>query len=259
VEFIKVNISNRIATITLQRPPANALSRAVLKELDQALTELEAKEEVNVLLINGEGRFFAAGADIKEFTQVTDKEDHEKLARSGQQLFDRMEQFSKPIIAVIHGAALGGGLELALACHIRLSTEDAKLGLPELQLGLIPGFSGSQRLPRFVGRAKACEMLLTSDPITGLEAKQLGLVNATFSEETLLEEAQKLASKIAAKSKIAVKMTLELLLYDQPHDHEKGSIREAELFGQIFKTDDAKEGINAFMRKRKPIFNKNKK
>ncbi|KHF41009.1 enoyl-CoA hydratase [Halalkalibacter okhensis] len=259
MKYLKVKIHDHVASITLHRPPANALSRAVLMELDEVLTELEKKDEVHVLLINGEGRFFAAGADIKEFTLVKDETEQAKLARSGQQLFDRIEQFSKPIIAVIHGAALGGGLELAMACHIRLSTDEAKLGLPELQLGLIPGFAGSQRLPRFVGTAKACEMLLTSEPITGLEAKQLGLVNHTYPEEQLLDEAQKLATKIAAKSKIAVKMTLELLQYSQPGDHEKGSIREAELFGEVFNTDDAKEGINAFMEKRKPKFNQTKK
>ncbi|MDT8859459.1 enoyl-CoA hydratase [Alkalihalobacillus sp. MEB130] len=254
MEFFNVTISEKVATITLHRPPANALSKAVLQELDRLLSTLEGNNEVHVLLIHGEGRFFAAGADIKEFTENDEKEQANQ-ARLGQQLFDRIEAYPKPVIAAIHGAALGGGLELAMACHIRLATEDAKLGLPELQLGIIPGFAGSQRLPRFVGTAKACEMLLTSEPITGKEAKKWGLVNSTYSEDLLLPEAQKLAKKIAEKSTTSVKMTLELLRYSQPTTHEQGSIREAELFGQVFNTPDAKEGIRAFIEKRKPNFN----
>ncbi len=251
-----MKVEERVAVITLEKPPANALSSAVLIELDQVLSELEGNEDVHVLLLYGKGRFFAAGADIKEFTSVKNGAEFAKMARNGQQLFDRIEEFQKPIIACIHGAALGGGLELAMACHMRLATEDAKLGLPELQLGLIPGFSGSQRLPHLVGTAKATEMLLTSDPITGSEAKMVGLVNQVYSEDVLLEEAKKLAKKIAEKSRESVKATLELLRYNYPRSHKEGSIREAELFGQVFDSPDGKEGIAAFIEKRSPTFNK---
>lgn len=255
MDFFRVRIEEKIATITLNRPPANALSQGVLLELNQVLTELESNNEVHVLLLHGEGRFFAAGADIKEFTKVNDGAEFTQTARNGQQIFRRIEDFTKPIIVAIHGAALGGGLELAMACHIRLATKDAKLGLPELSLGLIPGFAGSQRLPRFVGTAKAAEMMLTSDPIIGSEAETLGLVNAAFATEAqLLEESSKLAKKIAAKSMVSVKRTLELLRFSRHPQQEAGSIREAELFGEVFDSADGKEGIQAFIEKRSPNF-----
>ncbi len=254
MEYIKLDVNEHIATITLARPPANALSRGVLSELDHAFTEIEQNDNVHVVLLCGEGRFFAAGADIKEFTEVEDGATFTKLALQGQKLFDRIESFKKPVIAAIHGAALGGGLELAMACHIRLATEDAKLGLPELQLGLIPGFAGSQRLPRYVGRAKAAEMLLTSEPITGLEAKYLGLVNSTHSEQALMGDAQTLAKKIAKKSTFTTRLTLELLQYSIDEKYEDGAKREAELFGLAFDSADGKEGIEAFIEKRAPKF-----
>lgn len=258
MENLSVKTENQIATITLTRPPANALSSAVLKDLAGALDEIEANDEVKVIVIHGDGKFFAAGADIKEFTTIENGEKFAELARNGQRLFDRMEQFKKPIIAAIHGAALGGGLELAMACHIRLVTDDAKLGLPELNLGLIPGFAGSQRLPRIVGQAKATEMLLTSDAITGTEAKSLGLVNSTYSEHSLMmEAAYKLAERIAQKSAVTLGLALEALTYAKDDNYPKGVEKEAELFGVAFDSYDGKEGINAFIEKRKPEF-KNK-
>lgn len=258
MDNLSVKIEKQIATITLNRPPANALSSAVLKDLEKALDEVENNDDVKVIVLHGEGRFFAAGADIKEFTTIESGEQFANLARLGQKLFDRMEQFKKPIIAAIHGAALGGGLELALACHIRLATEDAKLGLPELNLGLIPGFAGSQRLPRIVGKAKATEMLLTSEAITGSEAKTLGLVNSTYSEQSLMmEEAYKLAEKIAEKSAVTIQLILEALTYVNDANFAKGVEKEAELFGQAFETYDGQEGIRAFIEKRKAEF-KNK-
>jgi enoyl-CoA hydratase len=255
MEFLKLQVENHIATITIQRPPANALSTAVLKELSSLLNEIETNDNVRVIVLHGEGRFFSAGADIKEFTSLQNGDEFAKLAEFGQQLFERMENFPKPIIAAIHGAALGGGLELAMACHIRLVTENAKLGLPELQLGIIPGFAGTQRLPRFVGTAKACEMLLTSEPISGTEAVSLGLANRAYPEETLMDEAYKLAEKIAKKSPVSVKATIELLNYGKTEQFHLGVKKEAELFGQVFSSEDAKEGIAAFLEKRQPVFN----
>ncbi|MFD1735970.1 enoyl-CoA hydratase [Bacillus salitolerans] len=254
MEFFKVEVRESVGIITLNRPPANALSSNVLKELTNVLDSLEQNEDVRVLLLHGEGRFFSAGADIKEFTTVPSGEEFEKLSTYGQDLFERMETFSKPIIASIHGAALGGGLELAMGCHIRLVSETAKLGLPELQLGLIPGFAGTQRLTRFVGAAKAAEMLLTSDPISGTEAVQVGLANKSFPEEQLFEESLKLANKIAQKSPVSMKATLELLNYAKTGSFYEGVKREARLFGEVFTSKDGKEGINAFIEKRLPNF-----
>lgn len=254
MEYLKWSHNDLVATITIERPPANALSSGVLKELSAVLDEVEDNSEVRVILIHGEGRFFSAGADIKEFTTIESGEDFSNLATYGQNLFERMEKFPKPIIAAIHGAALGGGLELAMSCHFRLVAENAKLGLPELQLGLIPGFAGTQRLPRYVGTARAAEMLFTSDPITGLEAVQYGLANHAFPEEQLLENAYKMAKKIANKSPGSIKAAIELLNFGKTGQFYEGVKKEAELFGEVFVSEDGKEGISAFINKREPNF-----
>ncbi|OCA91326.1 enoyl-CoA hydratase [Bacillus sp. FJAT-27225] len=254
MELLKWADEGGIAKITITRPPANALSSEVLKELSAILDEIEPRTDIKVLLIHGEGRFFSAGADIKEFTSIKSESEFAAHGKLGQDLFDRMEKFPKPIIAAIHGAALGGGLELAMACHIRLVSETAKLGLPELQLGLVPGFAGSQRLPRFVGFARAAEMLFTSEPITGLEAVQYGLANHAYPEAELLEHAFTLAKKIAKKSSGSLKAAIELLNYSKSGEFYEGVKREAELFGEVFISEDGKEGIQAFIEKREPNF-----
>jgi len=254
LEFLSVKKENYIATITFNRPPANALASAVLKELSNVLADIEQDETVRVIILHGEGRFFSAGADIKEFTTVESAEQFSKLAAIGQEVFEKMESFPKPIIAAIHGAALGGGLELAMACHIRIATKQAKLGLPELQLGLVPGFAGTQRLPRFVGEAKALEMLLTSDPITGEEAARYGLVNQVVEEEELMNVAFQFARKVAQKSPVSVKAAIQLVFHNKNGSFIEGVEKEAQLFGEVFMSEDAKEGIQAFIEKRKPTF-----
>ena len=254
MEFLSVSIEDGIAVATINRPPANALSRALILEVDELLDLVENDEAVRVVVLHGEGRFFSAGADIKEFTSVTSGEEFSKLAANGQEVFERLECFSKPVIAAIHGAALGGGLELAMGCHMRFVTGNAKIGLPELQLGLIPGFAGTQRLPRYVGMAKAAEMLLTSDPISGEEAVQYGLANKAFSEEEMLPKTMEIAKKIAKKSPVAVKAALSMLQYTKPSTYYEGVKAESNSFGEVFVSEDAKEGIQAFMDKREPIF-----
>ncbi|MEH7125648.1 enoyl-CoA hydratase [Bacillus sp. JJ1773] len=254
MEYLNWSNQDMVATITIERPPANALSSGLLKELSALLDEIEANDEIRVILIHGEGRFFSAGADIKEFTTIKTGNDFSKLSTYGQELFERMETFPKPIIAAIHGAALGGGLELAMGCHFRLVAENAKLGLPELQLGLIPGFAGTQRLPRLVGTAKAAEMLFTSDPITGLEAVQYGLANHAYPESELLENAYNIAKKIAKKSPVSIKAAIGLLNYSKPKEYFEGVMMEAKLFGDVFVSEDGKEGISAFIEKREPKF-----
>lgn len=254
MEYLKWSNQDLVATITIERPPANALSSGLLKELSAVLDEIETNDEVRVILIHGEGRFFSAGADIKEFTTIETGDDFSKLSTYGQDLFERMETFPKPIIAAIHGAALGGGLELAMGCHFRLVAENAKLGLPELQLGLIPGFAGTQRLPRLVGTARAAEMLFTSDPITGLEAVQYGLANHAYPESELLENAYNIAKKIAKKSPVSLKAAIDLLNYSKTEEYFEGVKMEAKLFGDVFVSEDGKEGISAFIEKREPKF-----
>ncbi|MCA1063628.1 enoyl-CoA hydratase [Rossellomorea sp. AcN35-11] len=254
MESLSWSLEGKVATVLIQRPPANALASGLINEIDSLLDELEENADVRVILLKGEGRFFSAGADIKEFTTIESGEEFSKLARRGQDVFERMENFSKPIIAAIHGAALGGGLELAMGCHIRLVSENAKLGLPELQLGLVPGFAGSQRLPKLVGRAKAAEMLLTSDPISGSEAVEWGLANKAYPEDQLFDKAKEMADKIAKKSPGAMKAAIELLSYSKDDRFYEGVMREADIFGDVFVSADAKEGISAFMEKREPHF-----
>jgi enoyl-CoA hydratase len=230
------------------------LSSSILHELSIVLDKIEEDDDTKVIVLHGEGKFFSAGADIKEFTSVESGEDFSALSAYGQRLFDRMETFRKPIIAAIQGAALGGGLELAMACHLRIAAEGAKLGLPELQLGLVPGFAGTQRLPRFVGGPKACEMLLTSEPILAEEAAALGFINRVVKKENLFDEAIRLAKKIAEKSAVSVSYALKLLNDAKNAPFYQGVAHEAELFGKVFMSHDGQEGIQAFLEKRKPEF-----
>lgn len=254
MSFFQTTVEDRVAIVTYSRPPANALSQAVLTSLNELLTELEENKEVRVIVLKGEGRFFSAGADIKEFTTVTTEDGFAELGKGGQDVFERMETLSKPIIAAIHGAALGGGLELAMGCHLRLVTPNAKLGLPELQLGLVPGFAGTQRLPRLIGSAKAAELLFTSEPLTGEEAVQWGLANRVVEEEKLFDEAIVLAKKIAEKSPVALKETISLLNYSKSKNFYEGVKKEQAAFGRVFTSKDGQEGIAAFLQKRKPTF-----
>lgn len=252
--FLSWKVEQGVAVVTIQRPPANALSRGMIAEVNALLDAVEHDEAVRVIVLHGEGRFFSAGADIKEFTDVSTGEEFARLAGNGQQVFERLETFPKPVLAAIHGAALGGGLELAMSCHMRFVTENAKLGLPELQLGIIPGFAGTQRLPRYVGVAKAAEMMFTSDPISGKEAVQWGLANRAYNDEELLPKTLEIAKKIAKKSPIALKAAIHMLQYSKPASFYEGVSAEAESFGSVFVSEDAKEGIQAFIEKREPVF-----
>ncbi|WP_342558796.1 enoyl-CoA hydratase [Metasolibacillus sp. FSL K6-0083] len=254
MEYLNWTIDEGVAIVTIQRPPANALSRGMIAEVNELLDKVEQDDNVRVIVLHGEGRFFSAGADIKEFTEVSSGAEFAKLAEHGQNVFERLETFPKPVIAAIHGAALGGGLELAMGCHLRFVTEGAKLGLPELQLGLIPGFAGTQRLPRYVGFAKAAEMLFTSEPITGTEAVQWGLANQAFTDEELLPKTLEIAKKIAKKSPVALKAAIAMLQYAKTASFYEGAAAEAESFGTVFVSEDAKEGIQAFIEKRQPVF-----
>lgn len=243
-----------VATVVINSPPANALSSGLLSELSDILDEIENDQSVKTVVLKGEGRFFSAGADIKEFTVLQNESDYANLAKKGQQLLNRIERFHIPVIASIHGAALGGGLELAMACHVRIATKDAKLGLPELNLGIIPGFAGTQRLPRYVGLPKAYEMILSGEPISGEEAEKLGLVNMAVEEGELDEKTMNLAKKFASKSGPSIRAVMNLLPYAYTSQFDQGVEQEAIEFGKVFGNDDAKEGVQAFIEKRKPNF-----
>lgn len=254
MSLLKLEVVDQVATLTIESPPANALSVNLLKSLNEQFDYLSENENVKAIILKGDGRFFSAGADIKEFTSLQGAADTSALSKNGQEVFKKIEDYPVPVIASIHGAALGGGLELALSCHIRVVTKTALLGLPETTLGIIPGFAGTQRLPNVVGQAKATEMMLTGEPITGLEALQHGLANHAVEDDELEEFTNKLAKKISGKSKFTINYIMELISYSTRENFEEGVAKEAELFGEVFQTEDAKEGVQAFIEKRKADF-----
>lgn len=243
-----------MTTVTLHSPPANALSTEVVMELRQVLQGIKSQQKAKVVFLHGEGKFFSAGADISEFVNVENKEEAEKISEQGQLLMAEMEALPIPVVAVIHGAALGGGLELAMAAHIRFVSNHAKLGLPESKLGLIPGFAGTQRLSRLVGHAKALELMLSGEPVSGTDAVALGLVNQAFPEEDLFDEARAFCEKVTSKSKNSIEAIMALLPYTTPADYEAGIEREKALFREVFVADDGREGVQAFLEKRQPNF-----
>ncbi|WP_127533802.1 enoyl-CoA hydratase [Paenibacillus kobensis] len=255
-QYLKLRSENRVAYVTLNRPPVNALSTEVIAELGACLGSLAADTEVKAIVMTGEGKLFVAGADIKEFTGAFgNSEQGKQMALSASQTFQRIAAMTKPVICAINGAALGGGLELAMCCHLRIAAEDAQLGLPELKLGLIPGYGGTQRLARLVGQAKATEMILTSRPITGREAERVGLVNRAVPGDQLLAAAAEWAELIATeRSSVSVAAALQAIAQGLDGTLEEGLQLEAELFGDLFVSEDMREGVTAFVEKRKAVF-----
>jgi enoyl-CoA hydratase/carnithine racemase len=251
---VTVTVADRIGRITLNNPPANVLTRSILDQLDRLLGELEADKRLAALVLTGEGRFFCAGADIKELAQVNSAHIGSDLAGRGQALLNRIERFDKPIIAAINGPCLGGGLELAMACHMRIAAAGVTLGLPEITLGLIPGFGGTQRLPRIIGPSRAAEMILTGEAITAEQALNLGLVNRVVPATEVVKEATAVAAKVAAKGRRAVQAALRAIRTGLDSPMAEGLAREAELFGALCETADKKEGVQAFLEKRPPKF-----
>jgi len=253
--LVERHADDLVLTITINRPAVlNALNAQVLAELDRALTDARDDDGVRVVIITGAGeKAFVAGADIKELavqTPVTGREH----ARHGQALFNRLEHLGKPVIAAINGFALGGGCELAMACAIRLAADTAKIGQPEINLGLIPGYAGTQRLPRLVGRGRALELLLTGAQITADEAFRIGLVNRVVPAANLMAEARALAKTLASKPPIAVRYMLEAVAAGLEMSLADAQDYEATLFGLVATTEDMREGTGAFLDKRKPAF-----
>lgn len=246
---------DKIRVITINREDKlNALNKQTIRELEEAIADTEKNDTIRVAIITGSGsRAFVAGADISEFSTY-DSFEGEDLARQGHhRVFDRIHHASKPFIAAMNGFSLGGGLELALACHIRIASITAKMGLPEVSLGLIPGYGGTQRLTQLVGRGRALEMILTADMITAEEAHQIGLVNRVTQPEDLLSAAKELAQKIVSRSGSAITQAIRATNASLDHNLNGYDV-EITAFGACFGTKDFKEGVSAFLEKRKPEF-----
>lgn len=251
---IKTSLENNIFTITINRPDKlNALNQTVLNELSTAMEKVYRDVEIKAVVITGAGeKAFVAGADIAEFVAVKDDEGT-SLAKKGQDIFFKIENCPKPVIAAVNGFALGGGCELAMACHFRLASVNAKFGQPEVNLGLIPGYGGTQRLTMLVGKGNAMELIMTGNIIGADEAKTLGLVNHVESPENLLPKTRDILNTILTKSSLAVSKVIAAV--NAFYDKEKnGFDEEANLFGSVFASEDKKEGTAAFLEKRKPVF-----
>lgn len=253
---LKLDIKDYIATVTLDRPPVNALNMEVLNELEIMIAHLEENEEVHVVILTGAGKAFVAGADISEMS-VKSADEGMKFGAYGSKVFRQIETLSKPVIAAVNGFALGGGCELALSCDIRIASEKSKFGQPEVSLGITPGFAGTQRLPRIIGRAKAKEMILTGDMINATEAEKIGLVNKVVSKESLIESAEEMARRILKNGQLAVRYSKAAINEGADLDFESGNNVEKIYFGMCFATEDQNEGMAAFLDRRKAEF-KNK-
>jgi len=255
---ILVDITFAVAQVTINRPrKLNALNKETISELSSAFTTLENDRTVKVILLTGAGeKAFVAGADIAEFSNFS-VEEGKLLAKKGQdQLFDLVQNLSKPVIAVVNGFALGGGLELAMACHFRIASDNAKMGLPEVSLGVIPGYGGTQRLAQLVGKGKAMELVMTASMIPAEEALGLGLVNYVTTPEELMPLATKLASKIMRNSLVAISGAIKAINANFI-EGVNGYEIEINAFGDCFGTEDFKEGTSAFLEKRRPDFPNN--
>jgi len=249
-DFVKLELDDGIATITISRPKAlNALNSAVLDELDSAITQVGENRAARALIITGEGnKAFVAGADIGEMVNLTPDE-AVAFSRRGQAVFSAIERLPIPTIAAVNGYALGGGCELALGCDIRIASENARFGQPEVGLGIIPGFGGTVRLPLAIGRSRATYMILTGRQISAKEAYAMGLVAEIMPSESLLSRAEELARELGAKSYVAVAYAKRILFPD-----DEALAREARRFGQCFETGHPKEGMSAFLERRPPKF-----
>src|SRR5881296_185727 len=251
---ILVETNSRISVLTINRPDKrNALNQATRDEIRQALDSLERSPESRVLVITGAGdKAFIAGADINEFEGRTALMQHD--AMKGLRIFDAIEEFPKPVIAMINGFCLGGGLETALACDIRIASDTAKLGQPEINLGIIPGGGGTQRLTRLVGEGKAMELILTGDIVDAQTAFTLGLANHLVPADQLETKTMEIANRIAEKSPIALRLAKEAVRLASRSNLDEGLRREVDLFALCFSSEDKDEGVKAFLEKRKPEF-----
>jgi enoyl-CoA hydratase len=254
-EHLLVERGDGIAVVTINRPAVlNALNAATLAELGAVMRELGADAEIRAIVLTGAGeKAFAAGADIKELSTLA-PDAAKAHARAGQDVLDTIGRLGKPVVAAVNGFALGGGCELAMACTLRLASESAKFGQPEIRLGLTPGFGGTQRLARLVGQGRALELLLGGGTIDAAEAWRIGLANRVVPAAALMDEARALARQLAASAPIAMRYAMEAVQHGLETSFAEGCFVEASLFGLAFATEDMREGTRAFLEKRKPVF-----
>ena len=248
------DVADRIATITVNRPDKlNALNGTVIAELGQAIDEARGRDDVAGVILTGAGRAFVAGADIAEVAGNSPVE-AKRLARRGQEVFRRFETSPKPVVAAVNGFALGGGCELAMACHVRLASEHAKFGQPEVKLGLVPGYGGTQRLPRLVGRGRALQLLLTGEMIDAQEAYRIGLANAVVPAGELLDRARAMLTQMLANAPVALALCIEAVNAGSDLSLDDALLHESTAFGLSAATEDMREGTRAFLEKRAPHF-----
>jgi enoyl-CoA hydratase len=253
-QLVTVDVADRIATITVNRPEKlNALNDATIAELDAAIDEARERDDVAAVVLTGAGRAFVAGADISEIV-AADPTQARALARRGQAMMRKFETSPKPTVAAVNGFALGGGCELAMACHIRLASEAAKFGQPEVKLGILPGYGGTQRLPRLVGKGRALQLLLTAETIDAAEAHRIGLVNRVVPAGELLAAARSMLGQILANGPLAVALCVEAVDRGLDMGLDDGLAFEANSFGLLAATADMREGMTAFLEKRGPVF-----
>lgn len=252
---ITLDVSDRVATLTVNRPDKlNALNDLTIAELGQAIEEIRAREDVGGAILTGAGsKAFVAGADIAELSKQGPLDGRDR-ARRGQHLLRRIETSPKPIIAAVNGFALGGGCEIAMACHVRIAAETARFGQPEVKLGISPGYGGSQRLPRLVGQGRALELILTGEMIDAREAYRIGLVNAVVAPADLLRAAREMLLKMLANGPVALALSIEAVVRGVELPLEEALLLEADQFGLLAATDDMREGMSAFLEKRPPRF-----
>ena len=253
-EILKMEVAEAVATVTISRPQAmNALNTGFFREMDGLVAEIAGRADIKVVIITGEGKAFAAGADIAEMVSKT-QADARAFSKVGQRTFRSLELLEKPVIAAVNGFALGGGCELALACDVRIASAKAKFGQPEVNLGLIPGYAATQRLPRLIGLGNALYLLLSGEMVGAEDALRMGLVQKVVEPEALLPAAVELAKTIAAKGPRAVRLVKRVVREGILKDFESGCTLESEEFGSLFENEGA-EGMKAFLEKRKPRWN----
>ncbi len=253
-EFLTLAVENRIATLTVNRPDKlNALNDATIAELGKAIDEVRTRDDIGGLIVTGAGRAFVAGADITELSSQTPTIAKAR-SRGGQEIFRRFETSPKPVIAAVNGFALGGGCELALACHIRIASEKAKFGQPEVKLGTCPGYGGTQRLARLIGKGRAIQLIATAEIVDAAEAWRLGIVNKIVPAEELMTAALEMMNAILANGPLAVALCIEAIDRGLEMSLEEGLVLEANHFGLLAASDDMAEGMRAFLEKRAPAF-----